>query len=85
MWAASLDLDAVATVEERRELFSTAPYLMSICCGIVPYDVHPDTGRFLMIANPAAPSDAAGDASAPHIVVVLNWFEELKQRVPTGR
>ncbi len=22
---------------------------------------------------------------APHITVVLTWFEELKQRVPTGR
>jgi len=82
MWAVSLDLDAVATVVERRELFSTAPYLTSICCGIVPYDVHPDTGRFLMIENQVAPSDAAGNAITPHIVVVLNWLEELKRLVP---
>ena len=38
------------------------------------YDVHPD-GRFLMIER---------EVVAAQIAVVLNWFEELKQRVPTG-
>ena len=27
----------------------------------------------------------SGTAAAPEIRVVLNWFEELKQRVPSGR
>ena len=42
------------------------------------YDVSPDGRRFLMIKG------AATDAAAPatQIVVVLNWFEELKERVP---
>jgi serine/threonine-protein kinase len=39
------------------------------------YDVGPD-GRFIMIR----PTDTQREASP--IVVVLNWFEELKQRVP---
>ena len=40
------------------------------------YDVAPDGRRFLMIKE-----DAANDAEAPHVVVVLNWLEELKRRV----
>jgi serine/threonine-protein kinase len=43
------------------------------------YDVSPDGQRFLMLK----PSE---QAEAPaQINVVLNWFEELKQKVPTGK
>jgi len=28
---------------------------------------------------------AAGEETRPRINVVLNWFEELKERAPTGR
>ena len=42
------------------------------------YDVSPDGQRFLMLK--------ATDQPAPtQINVVLNWFEELKQKVPTGK
>ncbi len=40
-------------------------------------DIAPDDERFLMI-------DQSGKSEG-RINVVLNWFEELKQRVPTGR
>ncbi len=40
------------------------------------YDVHPD-GRFVIIRT-------GTPQVATEIHVVLNWFEELKQRVPTG-
>jgi eukaryotic-like serine/threonine-protein kinase len=44
------------------------------------YDVAPDGQRFLMLK----PADQ--EQSAPsQINVVLNWFEELKQKVPTGK
>ncbi len=42
------------------------------------YDVTPDGQRFVMIQA------GAPDSAATQINVVLNWFEELKQRVPTG-
>jgi serine/threonine-protein kinase len=43
------------------------------------YDVSPDGQRFLMLKP-------AEHAQTPtHINVVLNWFEELKQKVPTGK
>jgi hypothetical protein len=44
-----------------------------------PYDLFPD-GRFVMIKLGAAPSDS----SAPNLVIVQNWTEELKRRVPTN-
>jgi serine/threonine protein kinase len=43
------------------------------------WDIHPDGKRFLMIRKPAAQSTATGPRK---INIVLNWFEELKQRVP---
>jgi Tol biopolymer transport system component len=44
------------------------------------YDVSPDGQRFLMIK----PSEQA-QAAPTQINVVLNWFEELKRRVPTEK
>jgi eukaryotic-like serine/threonine-protein kinase len=43
------------------------------------YDVSPDGQRFLMLK-----SGEAGEVAPTQINVVLNWFEELKRRVPTG-
>ena len=43
------------------------------------YDVSPDGRRFLMIKQAAGEQTAA----RPQILVVQNWFEELKRRVPT--
>jgi Tol biopolymer transport system component len=43
------------------------------------YDVSPDGQRFLML-KPAEKTQA----QTTQITVVLNWFEELKQKVPTG-
>ena len=47
---------------------------------IVNYDVSPDGQRFLMLK----PNESA-EAAPTQINVVLNWFEELKQKVPTGK
>ena len=44
------------------------------------YDVSPDGQRFLMLK----PVESAQEAPT-QINVVLNWFEELKQKVPTGK
>jgi len=43
------------------------------------YDVSADGQRFLMVKATEQSS------SATQINVVLNWFEELKQKVPTGK
>jgi len=44
------------------------------------YDVSPDGQRFLMLK----PVDT-GESARTQINVVLNWFEELKRRAPTGK
>jgi len=43
------------------------------------YDVSPDGQRFLMLKR-----SESGQAAPTQINVVLNWFEELKRRVPAG-
>ena len=45
------------------------------------YDVSLDGQRFLMIK----PAEQNSSSSLTQIVVVQNWFEELKQKVPTGK
>jgi len=47
--------------------------------GARPYDIAPD-GRFFIIRSGQA--DAVG-ATASNLIVVQNWFEELKRLVPT--
>ena len=46
----------------------------------VEYDVAPD-GRVLVHVD--ASGGAGRGAARPHLVVVQNWFDELKARVPT--
>jgi hypothetical protein len=65
-------------VGKPRMLFA-GPYLPTVT--IFPnYDVAPDGQRFLMVK----PIEQA-QAAPTQINVVLNWFEELKQKVPSGR
>jgi Tol biopolymer transport system component len=45
-----------------------------------PWDIHPDGDRFLMIKTTALTDAATGQQ--PRIIIVTNWSEELKQRVP---
>ena len=59
-----------------KALFDVA--LPPILGGSRPYDLAPD-GRFLMIRRNQ--EDTSGGTS-PEIVVVQNWFEELKRLVP---
>jgi Tol biopolymer transport system component/predicted Ser/Thr protein kinase len=60
-----------------RMLFE-GPYLTT-ARSIPDYDVSPDGQRFLMLRAP-------DQAQAPaQISVVLNWLEELKQKVPAGK
>ena len=47
-------------------------------------DITRDGKRFLGVVA-AGQNTASGAPAAPQIQVVLNWFEELKALVPTGR
>jgi len=61
------------------QLLFERPYVLATV-PISNYDVSPDGRRFLML-KPTAQEQAA----PTQINVVLNWFEELKQKVPTGK
>ena len=49
-------------------------YSFGSSISVANYDVSPDGQRFVMVKE---------DSSANRLNVVLNWLEELKQRVPT--
>jgi hypothetical protein len=40
----------------------------------------PDGERLVMVF----PADQTGDASPPQINIILNWFQELTERVPVN-
>ena len=48
--------------------------------GARAYDVSPDGERFLMVKEVAVEETS----TAPHFILVLNWFEELRRLVPTN-
>ena len=48
-----------------------------------PWDISPDGKRFLMLRETAG-DDPTQQVSEPKINIVINWFEDLRQRVPTN-
>jgi hypothetical protein len=60
------------------ELFTGPYYYGATVSSPDVYDVSADGRRFLMI-EPGAPDDGQ---TPPDIVIVENWFEELKRLVP---
>jgi serine/threonine protein kinase/Tol biopolymer transport system component len=61
-----------------RKLFSRNAYLESTPGS--PWDIHPDGKRFLMLKK--AGTTVSTRDPWRRITIILNWFEELKQRVP---
>jgi Tol biopolymer transport system component len=47
-----------------------------------PWDISPNGKRFLMIKLPQATGEASTERIPRKINIVLNWLEELKERVP---
>jgi hypothetical protein len=46
------------------------------------WDISPDGKRFLMMKWGATAEDKTTNRTTPKINVILNWYEELKERVP---
>ncbi len=77
MISAQLSPDPEPRVTSRTELFAGAYYSQANFAR-TSYDYDRANDRFLMV-------DIGGDeTNSPLINVILNWFEELKQRVPGG-
>ena len=72
-----------ALAGSRVALFDAAPF--------VPgnrrpaYDVDQNGERFLMVTIPVFNESDSSEVVTSQINVVLNWFEELKELVPTGQ
>jgi len=75
MMAVSIDRDPTFTPGRPVVLFEGEYQRLSGDSGR-DYDLSPDGRRFLMIRA------ADGNPPVPQINIVLNWFEELKERVP---
>ena len=76
--AAPVSYEPTLRVGASQRLFETTARFLRAPGGRA-WDVDPSGERFLMIR---APSAGAG-GTEPRIDVVVNWFEELKSRVPT--
>ena len=76
--AAEIAGEETPEVVDRTPLFSADPY--RTVGGNRMYHVAPD-GRFLMMRRPGN-EDSRNEVFTPRITVVLNWFEELRARVP---
>ena len=77
MMAVDISTQPGFTAAKPRMLFEGRYELASV--PVNNYDVSSDGQRFLMVKS----SESAGTAPT-QINVVLNWFEELKRRVPAG-
>jgi len=84
MIAVELETEPELDVVGRTELFSGDYWFMNNFARTV-YDYDRANDRFLMVDINPASGDEDEDENSRKINVILNWFEELKQRVPTGR
>lgn len=75
IWAAAVDLGDSFEAETPQMLFEDRFVAERSASGSQTYDVHPD-GRFILVR----PTERAN-----RLHVVVNWFEELNERVPVER
>ncbi|HSZ20361.1 MAG TPA: protein kinase [Candidatus Acidoferrum sp.] len=77
MMAVEVTSQPAFTASKPKLIFETVSNYIDISAG-ADYDVSADGQRFVMVKEDE-------QAAPTQINVVLNWFEELKQKVPTGK
>ena len=80
MMSVAIETEPAITLGRREPLFDTAPYLRPPGLTIRRVAIAPD-GRFLLLKQGGG---SGVSAAPPSIVVVQNWFEELKRLVPAN-
>jgi len=66
-----------------KTLFQREPFMSeSMGATGISWDNHPDDKKFLVIKSAEASGDVSISGLPRKINIVLNWFEELKDRVP---
>jgi serine/threonine-protein kinase len=68
-----------------RVMFKGNYYFKTVPRNFVLWNISPDGKRFLMIKPETAASPESAAAAPRKINIVLNWFEELEDRVPVER
>lgn len=76
----SVEMDSPLKLGTPKVLFGSDYVFDTESTGIV-WDIHPDGKRFLMMKTLSS-ADAVTADQQTKIIVVTNWFEELKKRVP---
>jgi len=77
MIAATIEARPAFSVRERKTLFRIGPDIALTVSYYTTFDISPDGRRFLMLRN--IQTERTGQV---RMVVVENWFEELKAKVP---
>jgi serine/threonine-protein kinase len=80
--AVSVETEPTFKAGKPEPLFQAPPISFTIYDGHI-WDIHPEGKRFLMMKSPPGTEDESTPGIPRKINIVLNWFEELKQRVPT--
>ena len=80
--AVPVEAEPVFKAGKPRELFRGSYYSASAGQAVLPmWDISPDGKRFLMMKEDASTGKPVAEGPRK-INIVVNWFEELKQRVP---
>ncbi len=77
LMAVAVQLGPTLQVGEAELLFEGQYFIQS---NVRSYDVSPDGQRFVMI-KPSGPG-ASESAAGPEVILIQDWFEELKRLVP---
>jgi serine/threonine protein kinase/Tol biopolymer transport system component len=75
--AVTVETEPILKLGPPKELFQ-GQYLLA------GWDIHPKSKKFLMVKPPASISAALAAPIPRKVNIVLNWFEELKDRVPVN-
>ena len=78
--AVDVTTEPVFDVSAPELLFDEPSYRQSLDW-IRAWDIHPDGSRFILVAPEGGEAGVAGGDLLTEVYLVVNWFEELKQRM----
>ena len=78
----AVDTDPTFNPEVPKVLLSRKPaYTLDFGISSIAWDAHPDGKRYLVL-KPNETVSSEGVNQKPKFIIVTNWFEELKEKVP---
>ena len=79
--AVEVTTEPVFDVSAPELLFDEPNYMQYNINVVRNWDIHPDGSRFIMVAPEGGEAGVAGVGLRTEVYLVVNWFEELKQRM----